>query len=793
MFNYAGIFKIRIQFYALIFLCLNFISSTAVRACCCGSEPFCSPFSCLKSHTVFPVDTESAGGANTIDNPAIGVQVYRCNFYSTEKVPPMILHSGDIKSSTGSPAAHTYYAQIESNSNVCGQNSKCAYVNGCSQEIKNAEPFKGTCPSGGPYANCDPQVASITINMCNTPDSNGNPVNKMVGMCAYVSKDTGYETALNEIFDAAFVATIVVDPVIAMNDYLKGQLPSAFPSGFSLLGCYPMPVAPLPPPFCKESFSSSSPVSVLRICAEGEEPFKILYSSTTECVKPRNNMKSTFMHPCVRVTFNNPTPSTAISYNTNPDYYNYYTADWKEILYKITDPTITNPPKIRYASLYDASKGITYPPSSSLTAFGINSADYADICGNVNTDGSITASTTSVADPISGTLRYFTLTLPCTDPSDNSEICLTPEDRFKKPQICIYEKRDDKEVLQGCVDRPEMDKPKVSFCENTFNDKTSTCMKVTAATSETTTADYTFEGSTGTCTDTPADGAQQLCLLNTDNPFGFQAILTNRCYVNMKSIQQNTSAESLCYSNNSSCTSQNRSGCKNCFMDEYCGKLGTDSTTSEITGAERLCLFAYTDMYTSLSPEWCKDDQKNSVICNRVCANIPDGSYYAYIDIDNRTIPTTKTPSPLTESCPYSKSSSRYIYRVRNPIEEGLCVDAYTINFNKECKGGQTEKNSKLCKDMKSFCAAMKIPQRAQACKKAFDKACTSVTFPTELCNNVKAFCSTTTAESPNHYEHFDDCQAAFKDCLANPNSPTKKQLGTDITYTCIDLSQIIS
>ena len=231
--------------------------------------------------------------------------------------------------------------------------------------------------------------------------------------------------------------------------------------------------------------------------------------------------------------------------------------------------------------------------------------------------------------------------------------------------------------------------------------------------------------------------------------------------------QHDNTSKFLCYRNDLPCQTQSSSSvnCDKCNVDEFCAEFSPTkspsifSSAKKVVGAERLCLYGYTDKYTSLSEPWCKDGK---AACNRVCAVTYAKTANnqtisgAYIDIGSRTMPIAKTVSPLTPpSCAYSRPiapEDQAKYRIRNPVEEGLCVDTYTIKFNKEC-----------------------APQKPDPY------------FNKPLCSKIKTFCSKTD-DQKQHYKNFDECQTMFKTCLGS-DAPTKKQtLSNGTIYTCADI-----
>ncbi|NRA74199.1 MAG: hypothetical protein HRU36_05650 [Rickettsiales bacterium] len=767
-------------FFALIFLWIALVPKDYIYACGNWYDP--STYFYTKSNTALPLDSTPAGAPNAFPNAKIKVNVSLCQAMNTNNCTSLILSSGDAKYACNDPVtSHTYLAQIETNKKVC--DNMCAYAYNCTSEQKKLLP--GSCDGyKGHAANCDPQLYSITYNMCQASlQDKSLEYPEAVGICAYKSDKSGFEQFIDELF--SWESTIISSAVKASEDFygglVSGTIPTySAPNHFSILDCYPVPTGNLPPPFCIGEMKIYSPLTILRICTDGETPVRTKSGFTQECVKPLSDMKSTFMHPCVRVTYNNPSKDTFTS-NSASNYQNYYTTDWKEILYEYDSTQ-----NIRYCEIYndyttgDSPLSIISP--SPLKQIGYNDANYTDVCGDINEDGSITTlSPSSIVDQYnSDSPRSLKLQFQCIAEGSCTQ---TQKDILQQTQICVYEERGDTNILQGCVDRPEMDKPSVSFCDSTINDKDSSCMKITATTSSNTTESYKFQGSMNQCTDTPttaedSNNSFQLCTLNSQNtnPFGFQAILTNRCYINMSLTPQESSTKdisyaNMCYQNSSSCAKPTTQGCQNCAIDEYCFTPYDNSknTNGTATGVERLCLFRYTNTYTSVSPKWCKDSD-NTQGCNRVCTTTQfDDTTKSYLstpllDITNRLDPTKTISSPLTSSCPYSNdiiTSSSENYRVRNPVEEDLCVDVYTVYFNKECKNNS---------DGTAFSTEI-----------------------AELCTNVRDYCSQLKDNSNNHYKNFDECQSAFKTCLTTTTPTESQKLGDDITYSCCDLLQIIS
>jgi hypothetical protein len=736
--------KIRIIQCVLIFLFLNAFLALSSQACGCLA-------SCFEGADAHPVKTQSEGGTNSPDNPLILIKVRRCTWWSTDHYS-FVIGLGESVNPPGTSAHYNHYhAEINTTSEAC--TNACTYVGGCDPSIREVPPLN-QC-SGWNTSFCDPQLASATLKMCSQSKQ------KMKGICAYRTPSAWWPWG-----------------------------PSSS-NKVKLEQCYPIPNAMLPYPFCKVPIKKYSILTVLRMCKIGETPYRTLSGSTKECVYPapsNPSLKNTFMNPCVRVTYyNNPLNQNSIKGNTshnktyNIDYTKYYTGDGTnyEFLYvnKSAHTKFANPDtKVRFSTIYNdiSDDGTTIP----LTPFGYNKANYIDICGAINaTDGSITMSGNNTLADQYGNKRKLKLTV-CQDPKTGANICKPNSlDISSQKSVCVFEVLPNgKEVPIDCVIRAEMHKPSVGLCvddktkKTAFNDRTNSCMDVTVDKDY----EYQFKGDINNCTDTQpgaqAGGPKQICTLQTKSPnlFGFQAIFTNRCYVNALSINQhNNTNNKICYKNASSCNVQRNAptNCSNCDIDEYCAEFSPATPPSQfpsvkkVVGAERLCLYGYTEKYASLSNPWCNDGK--STACNRVCANTTSQTYGsqtvfgAYIDIGNRIMPKSTTPSPLAPpSCAYSHPTSEQDeakYRVRNPVEEGLCVDAYTIKFNKEC-----------------------MPQKPS---KYLNKV---------LCGKIRTFCSKT--EDQKHYTHFDECQLMFKTCLG-PSAPTEKQKLSDGTvYTCGDI-----
>jgi hypothetical protein len=732
-------------FYTMIFLSL----------CPVSHAEWCSSMvSSFRGATPVPMKTEAGGGPNSFDSLLIGVTVKQCIFFRIYTYN-LTLKPGEFKSQTGSPSVYKYFAQISVDKKVC--DNKCVYGNACPAGLKKPQSPLSQC-TGGLASNCDPAVTSSVINTC------GKKIGKKekdlaTGICVYKSRYTGYEMVVRKMwnFFLDFIkelpkAKVAFYPALALKNVIEYGTWAAAPNQFDLLTCFPVPMAPLPPPFCIQSMTHYPSVSVLRICTPGEQPIRTTLGDQQECVMPSPrfpNVNNTFMTPCVRVTYNEfsrnfPPP------NTDSKYSRYYTINGDEILYT-QDDVIPENTLIRYADIYNDQTGQTVSNSSRpLKPQGFNGAKYVDICGKVDpkTGEILTYTPQTIVDDLNNS-RRFELDI-CTDPITGSNICTTPFDRFSKMNICVKEIRNNGErVMHDCVNRPDMEKPKVSFCDGTFNDKTNSCMKTEVASVGT----YEFKGPMTECTDTQGENSQnQLCTLQTANPFGFQAILTNRLYVNRITTtaqNHNCTLNKLPYSNTS------RGGCDNCHIDELgiCDK--------KVVGAERLCLIGYADVYNSLAKGWCQDDPSNpKKVCNRVCARAtPNGD--TLLSVNARTNPVDDAPTPLTTYCPYSGPEPEFPYRVRNPIEDDLCVDAYTIEFNKDCRS-----------------------------KEEVD-----ANFPTAVCNSVKSYCSELKSDSTNQYKNFDQCQRVFKECLNSKDSADddQRRLDDGTVYTCAQIKQFVS
>jgi hypothetical protein len=645
---------------------------------------------------------------------------------------------------------------------VC--DNKCLYGNSCPAGIKKPPSLLNQC-TGGLSSNCDPQVTSEVMSMCEKEIKGGKKKGEALGICLYKSHLTGYEMALRKLWNNFL--KYITD--LSKTTPHSLRLPEAFeairrglsfpdPENFDLLTCFPVPVALLPPPFCIKPMTHYSSINVLRICTEGERPVRTTLGETQECVLPTpasNDVKNTFMNPCVRVTYIKRSTELGAPVNPNPKYINYYDAKWRELLVTHND-LVPERTLMRFADVYDEVTGSFVNNSSRhLIGMGFNDAPYTDICGRVDPKtGSIsTYPPYTLIDSVNST-RRFELDI-CTDHITGRDICMTPFDRFSKMNICVKELRSNGEkVIHGCVNRPDMNKPKVSFCNNTLNDKTNSCMKTEVES----VGVYEFKGPMTECTDIQGDVSlqgegltQKLCTLQTENPFGFQAILTNRLYINRAS----TPGNNICNSNMLPFTSTNRTDCE-CAIDQLglCDK--------KVVGAERLCLLGYADVYNSLAKGWCKDDESSDPkkICNRVCTKSSSTTKEPLIDIVNRTTPIPTNNGPLTSSCSYSGVEPEFPYRVRNPVEDDLCVDAYTIEFNKECQSKEKGAN-----------------------------------FPTELCNKVLAYCSELKPGSTNQYKNFDECQWRFKECLNSPDSLDNErfEFRNGMTYTYGQMKQFVS
>lgn len=699
-------------------------------------------------HNAFPEDTDKNGGQSSFETPSIKVQ-YRFKFWFID-----ITKNDTIKAGESTTLGYyTYFAALCPNQDVSGKicQNKCAYGATCD----NA---KSMCSAGTncdttneidcsaesqdkSTAQCDKSLTSSMLYSCD-PSRAGTAV----GICAYVSKKPNILAALK-------LANINNDLDQARTDANNQLRCTGSPfSDYDLIDCFPVPYAPEPPPFGKGPFQTLSTVGVYRICSQDEldvngQPIHPLSSYTNPklehgCVLPNPNTPNkygTFSNTCVRITYDNPTqPNDSDPQFSDPAFYNkdggYY-----ERLYQFsltsapgdTTPYPSGPYYRRNSVLYN---DLNAPqPSVSESGYYYNNAPYIDLCLTVSADGNTTPDSGILLDqPDSKSQaisRHFTvylkkITPPKDEPSDVSFPNYADE-KFFGTEVCVREcpsgncDTESNFIERGCITRPALDKPTVMFCDN--DDPTSPdykpCLqaKIAMAPDKAHPNDeHTFQSN--------EPNSKNLSV----NPFQLDTVLTNQCYLNIFSNFDIPTNANGCYSSPdllSKCTTV-LTPLSKCTNPIQCTCFSNGVITK---GATKFCLKNYTMVQSRLSPIWCGSTSTSftPIECktyNKICAKYyirsdqdsPDPFKVASDYIAYRTDPSPASPGLLPDSsfCSDPTSDAGAIgnptgegtmYRVKNPIEEDLCIDVYPIQFKSQKNLSEIQINQ-LIPAIKSTC-----------------------------------------------------------------------------------------
>ncbi len=655
-------------------------------------------------HWAEPVNTERNGGENSYERPKVRILQDSCIFAIRTGIVAKIIPAGVAEGLRG----YTYFAQICSDPAVC--ENKCTYA--C------CEPIIAGCTSCNATVGCDQNVTSVAMYGCENNKTDEFPNGHMIGICAYRSTKPSAIDALRDFFKFIYVDhnllwTVDQAKAAAKQDCAKID-------GFERIegptekdpGCFPVSVAPMPPPFGLGPMTQPLQVSIYKICSEEDlddsrKPVSLLSDYLARpvkaCVLPEDPSRpenySTYSKPCVRVTFEEPKEEDGSLPSDDPGSFVEVAGKIYEKLYKFIISIAYEGGQSRIVKNTTRNIAIKDNLNESNitfekpTPYGYNDSAFIDLCGNVSLDGTPTSESRTIMDPRTKIDRKF-------------KLAVTAE------QVCVQEEVNSVIVERGCVPRPNMKQPVVAFCEaQTINDQSKACIQVRLPDFQQAGYTYKFMGSPSKCTDEDA-----MCLINSTqdgqvNNFGFTAISTNDCYIN-RSYGLNTSkcpddSTDLCDCADSSdlCMAQ----CEACNFTNMCYYRNKKT----ITGVTKLCLVGYLDTYAALSPVWCTRN------CNRICAKLRPGP-----QIPGQVVPDVADPASggrvnnqtpgVTDccSCTTDHDPTSTQDRIKNPVEAGLCVDVYPFSF-KDCQAntGGTERAPTICNIMQKFCGMRKSEQ----------------------------------------------------------------------------------
>lgn len=712
-----------------------------------------------------------------------------------------------------------YYGGITMNQDVCNNNN----------------PY---CPpSGAQYTGSalDHSVCSFYTNMCKQPipDSSGTTqTGHFLGMCAYQTDEPSWLSAITDNIGPFFkdvaggILTILGGPVGGTIVALKwswDQIPVKIKGYGPPLGCVPIPVAPMPPPYGvpKGSLYVQAP-KVNQICdishyVNGDFSPPTVIKDTSEqyvCVPPNTTTSSssysTFDKTCLRVSYDNIIKTCSGPASGTPDFVNASTEGISPTVgaLKNQGPGQNNKIPALYASgdmascpaTCSSASGCDIAPSdtskfipranildSSGSAApaqfaGYNAAAFAEICYDFTKAANGQDPTTNQVKltDIYNNERTLKVIPGCQDPAINGDKQCGDQTSiyYNETKICLYEPPVSGTGLGayfGCVNRPSMAQPEISFCdqENTY---LSSCMKITPPGQPSCTITYNYNTKTGDYDHT------NTCRTSESMPIS--AILTDNClnspYYEMpdlfQSYKKRTDSCAPCTTETSPQPNQKSVGL---YYKEKAYQRG----------ASRMCVFDLKHpLAPSRSPITCAKD------CNDICIPVPPvnqgKSQTQNPGLCSRSNPAPSVLSPLPKStfCHNPTSSERT--RGRLPIENGLCVDVLLFDFA-DCSTIKNTQYKNACNAFATKCKTHCIGgtnSLHKQCVSGTASACSDLVANCLLpnlsdnCTTLKNQCSqgnktscdnleTSNCLLPNAYAYLDSCNNTYSQCLASKGS----------------------
>ena len=806
----------------LAFIALCFLFTSQANASCWFFCDLCGEFWSLTS-TVHPLHLSTTPTANTSSYAKPQVRVTYKGCISFTKVSD---NSGFIVGVGPYPETHHdyhYYGGITMNSDVCSNN-----------------PY---CPTGTKYTGSalDHSVCSFYKNMCKQPipDSSGaTQTGKFLGMCAYQTEKPAWLSAITDNIGPFFkdvaggILTVLGGPVGGTIIALKwswDQIPVKIHGYGPPLGCVPIPVAPMPPPYGvpKGSLYVQAP-KVNQICdlshyVNGDFSPPTVIKDTSEqhvCVPPKTKKSSssysTFDKACLRVSYDNIIKTCSGPASGTPD----FVSSTKGINPAVPVTVANQGPRQNneFPALYASGDMASCPPtcsdasgceiapsdtskfipranildggSSAPAQFaGYNLAAFADICYDftkAENGQDITTNQVKLTDIYSNE-RTLKVIPGCKDPAINGDKECGDQKSiyYNETKICLYEPPVSGSGLGayfGCVNRPSMAQPEISFCdqENTYS---STCIKITPPGQASCTITYNYNKQTKSYDHT------NTCRTGESMPIS--AILTDNClnypYHAMpnlfQSYKKRTDSCAPCTNNSSPQPNKNSIGLyyktdpKN--IAEYVYQRG----------ASRMCVSVLSPpLAPSRSPVTCAKD------CNDICIPVPanqqGSSNQQNPGLCSRSNPLPSVLSPLPKStfCQNPTSSERT--RGRYPIEDGLCADVLLFDFA-DCSTIKNTQYKNACNAFATKCKTHCIGganSLHKQCVSGTANACNDLVSNCLLpnlsdnCSTLKTQCSqgnktscnnlkTSNCLLPNAYAYLDSCNNIYSQCLDHKGS----------------------
>lgn len=636
--KYISIFRSAV----LLILLLSFQHLSAIATSVKNCSESCNFPKVFVHHCASPVATSEAGGSSTFFRPLIKAEYRGCgtgisNNHSHTLAP------GEMHSMVG----FTYTAFLQYNTDVCD------YING--------NDLSDEYPADQYY---DTQTINTYKNLCQ------QSAGQSYGICVY--RSSWYDFGVS-VSDASLINTTKI---------WGGASNSSLPSGISWnkVRCFPIPISPLPPPFCDIPVISPQIAEIFPLCTNSSSPYVNYNASPNSiCVQPsatqspNANMFSSYAKSCVRVALsescvralsdiqqsnelnsNCNTAGESISFCGSNEM--LYTAPWKSV----------SGGGIYIRSIKGAFNGTTIIQP---TPYSVNLGPYVDLCYDYST---LSGDAYSLQDTCTKDIRTFQVIRSC---ENNGLTCNSADNPIHEDtEICVKETTKGKTTYTGCVSRPRPAEPVVTFCDGTINTASANCMKITNGS-------ITYQ-LTNSKAATAASDMYQYSLAYTDACYNLPSDCNGLCADNALTAGHSTSCNSCPQSGVSCKVSHNN---KLYYAPGTLSKGLCNPIPSYKGGATKLCL----NGYTPISPPSCK-------IASTPCdVDIPDYacadfiSFFGISDtadtrICSRKNPTSNVSGKLSFGCPFNsldQNNSTQGYRSMNPIELGLCIDILLFDF----------------------------------------------------------------------------------------------------------------
>lgn len=489
--------------------------------------------------------------------------------------------------------------------------------------------------------------------------------------------------------------------------------------------------------------------------------------SENGCVMPSSTPYSTFSNTCVRITYENPQANPT---NPPPPINADFNANGDEQLYQfsvIASDQSQTTYYARNAIIYNdlSSQGIQISSSPSLYGYNgpvtnTNVSAYLDLCATAFSDGSTSLGSGTLQDV--GGARTFQVFFPPIISNPNASSTTLA---FFGTQVCVNECPTSdcsaNLINRGCITRPVLSAPTISFCSgNPSPPNIPPCI----------TASFPNDfppPPNPPSSNPPYTSPLSIKLSPGDSGVGsleLGAVLTDECYLNQYygSVANKLSqSNSVCYPKNipdtqccdvtitPNCVTPASAFTSPDPVQYLCFSSNPNSTPPiTATGAPKLCLTGYTTSQSRPSPIWCGSSaiQTTSRTCNNVCTHytvdptilppavpVPISTDYIAQRADPGPFPGnlypssgSLIPSPPGSPPDYTTDSTTFcsggpetlpnsanpnptqssIYRVKNPVEEDLCVDVYPMTFkpNPEQQSLLNPEQQTLFNDITTLC-----------------------------------------------------------------------------------------